>query len=162
MTQYPTQSHYPDTELTSPCQYFFMAQYHTRLQQPSGLQVWLNWSLNSNLKPLSHFTGLAKQMETKQSPMKYMNVHFYMVIIQPIHSVSVPCSLTFNKCFVPFHAWKTTVKNICCPVLPIISIKYGVARALTHEASSFKDSATGSHMVTTRIAVAHYTATVLG
>ena len=30
----------------------------------------------SALRPLSHLTGLTKRMETEQSPLKHVNVHF--------------------------------------------------------------------------------------
>ena len=36
----------------------------------------------------------------------------------------------FGKCFVPFNAKTTTDKNIFCPVLSVISIRYSVTRAL--------------------------------
>ena len=47
-----------------------------------------------------------------------------------IHCVSVVCPLVFGKWFVPFHTGTTTDKNIICPVLSVISIRFSVTGAL--------------------------------
>ena len=52
------------------------------------------------LKPLSHRTGLAKWMETEQSPLKYVHCPFS---IQLAFGIYVPCPSTLSKYFVPFH-----------------------------------------------------------
>ena len=76
------------------------------------------------VKPLLHLTRLAKWMETEQSPLKY---GYHLAYIR---CVSVACPLAFSKCFVQFCARTIKDTKICCPVLSIISIQYGVTGAL--------------------------------
>ena len=66
-----------------------------------------------NVMPLPHHTQLAKQMETEQSLLNDVNVHFVcMVIIRHRRFMFVAYPLMFGKCFVPFQTRTTTDKNI--------------------------------------------------
>ena len=57
MTQYPTQSHYPDIELTSPCPILLMssARLGSNKYKFDKSLIWLDWEPNT---PISHTRGL--------------------------------------------------------------------------------------------------------